>query len=424
MTLLADMLSTLYERTRAESGGNDGVGKKPSELALALLEDDGEASGFAIAGQLLNCYAQLKDKEKKAFFTFLAKDLDLDADALAAASTVYGETPTKDAYRVLMAAAEPPRQELVRRLNRAPGATARLVAMRADLRKFVKEDPSLGPVDLDFHHLFSSWFNRGFLVLRPINWESPASILEKIIEYEAVHQIESWDDLRRRLQPVDRRCFAFFHPAMPGEPLIFVEIALTKGVPGSIEALLAEERTPTPTHKADTAVFYSISNTQGGLAGVSFGNLLIKQVAEDLGRELPDLKSYVTLSPIPGLAKWAEAEGLAPRKRGAKKDDLPTLAADYLLNAKRGDGLPVDPVARFHLSNGARVHALHAEADPSERGRAQSYGAMVNYLYDLNKIAENAASFVTRGPVAATKQVRSLADAGAKARNKKVDANG
>ena len=245
--------------------------------------------------------------------------------------------------------------------------------------------------------------------MRPINWQSPANILEKIIAYEAVHAIDSWDDLRRRLQPADRRCFAFFHPAMPDEPLIFVEVALTKGIPGSIQGLLAEDRTPMTADEADTAVFYSISNCQAGLASISFGNSLIKQVAADLAGELGGLKTFVTLSPIPGLKGWLTKEGAQwdPDTPDTVKAD----AAHYLLNAKGRGGLPFDPVARFHLGNGAIIHAVHADADTSDKGRAQSGGAMVNYLYDLKKVAQNHESFATTHKVAATAEVRALAAA-------------
>jgi malonyl-CoA decarboxylase len=241
-------------------------------------------------------------------------------------------------------------------------------------------------------------------VLRPINWSSPAEILEKIIAYEAVHAIDSWDDLRRRLQPSDRRCFGFFHPAMAGEPLIFVEVALTKGIPGSVQDLLADGRDGIDAQDADTAVFYSISNCQAGLAGISFGNSLIKQVAADLSRDLPALKTFVTLSPIPGLNTWRRnAEPALPAEA-----DISAVAAHYLLNAKRPDGMPVDPVARFHLGNGAMVHAVHAGADLSENGMAQSNGAMVNYLYDLSRITTNHEEFVAEKSVIASADVKAL----------------
>ena len=411
LSLLADMIPKLFERNRQSPAAMDPDGRSAMELARELLTDRGEVAGFALSACLLDCYEGMEESDKRAFFTALNEEMDLDAEALAKAAEAYRADPAKDSYRDLMAKTEPARQELIRRLNRTPGATGRLVRMRADLMRLAKEDKALGRADVDFHHLFSSWFNRGFLVLMPITWESPASVLEKIIAYEAVHEIKSWDDLRRRLAPGDRRCFAFFHPSMPGEPLIFVEVALTKGIPGSISGLLKTERDEIPAQEADTAVFYSISNCQEGLAGISFGNLLIKQVAEDLGQELPHLKTYVTLSPIPGLSRWMEAE--------AEGEDLRALAAEYLLNARRPNGQPLDPVARFHLENGARVHDIHADADPSERGMKQSGGAMVNYLYDLDRITENHAAFAARGPVAASKQMRALAVAGAKLRDKR-----
>jgi malonyl-CoA decarboxylase len=304
---------------------------------------------------------------------------------------------------------------LLRRLNQAPGGTADLVAMRVDLMAAAKAEPDLGRVDLDFRHLFASWFNRGFLVLRRIGWESPANILEKIIAYEAVHEIHSWADLRRRLEPPDRRCFAFFHPAMPDDPLIFVEVALTQGIPGAIGPLLAEERRPLPPGKVDTAVFYSISNCQAGLRGISFGNSLIKQVVDVLGREVAGLKTFVTLSPIPGLSRWIETQDEAARAMlGAdpatlEPETLRRLAARYLLEAKAKDGAPLDPVARFHLGNGAEVHEIHASADLSAKGRQQSCGAMVNYLYDPARVEQNHEAFATHQTIAATRGVKALA---------------
>jgi malonyl-CoA decarboxylase len=280
--------------------------------------------------------------------------------------------------------------------------------MRQDLLEFARTDASLSALDLDFRHLFSSWFNRGFLVLRPINWESPAHVLEKIIEYEAVHTIDSWSALRRRIQPSDRRCFAFFHPTMPDEPLIFVEVALTKGIPGSIQQILAEERDVLEEENADTAVFYSISNCQAGLAGISFGNLLIKQVVDDLSSQLLRLKTFVTLSPIPGFTQWLKVENL---ENVATDERLPSLAAAYLIKAKRLDGSPLDPVARFHLGNGALVHAVHADADRSIKGQTQSRGVMVNYLYDLPTNDQNHEHFAGSFVIAASSDITALAQA-------------
>ncbi|MDE4305485.1 malonyl-CoA decarboxylase [Phaeobacter gallaeciensis] len=409
MTLLADLLSTVFERRYRWSGAAGQDNRPIAELAEDLVGSAGETSELMLAREVISGFEQLEDADKLAFFSHIATKLNIDPEAVRSGLDAYEQSPSKATYRAFMAAVEPRRQELIRRLNRVPGATGALVRMRADLLRLGRGIPELEALDQDFRHLFASWFNRGFLVLRPINWQSPANILEKIIAYEAVHAIHSWDDLRRRLQPADRRCFAFFHPAMPDEPLIFVEVALTKGTPGSIQALLAEDRTPMTADEADTAVFYSISNCQAGLASISFGNSLIKQVAADLAAELAGLKTFVTLSPIPGLAGWIEQEGLdwAPSDPDRMKSD----AAHYLLNAKGRGGLPFDPVARFHLGNGAIVHAVHADADTSDKGRAQSGGAMVNYLYDLKKVAQNHEQFATTQKVAATAEVRALAAA-------------
>jgi malonyl-CoA decarboxylase len=409
MSVLADLLSTVLER-RLRGGAPAPDDKRGFEaLAEDLLGNHGEVFGMASARQFVDRFAALDAAGKLAVFEHITAGMDIDPAAVRDALTAYEAAPSKASYRAFMEAAEPKRQELIRRLNQAPGATARLVAMRADLLHALKARPDLAPLDLDFRHLFASWFNRGFLVLRPINWDSAAAILDQIIAYEAVHAIQSWDDLRRRLKPADRRCFAFFHPAMPSEPLIFVEVALTRGVPGSIQSVLAEDREMIAAEQADTAVFYSISNCQAGLAGISFGNSLIKQVVEDLSRELPGLKTFVTLSPIPGLTAWLREEG--------REDDisdpeaLTRLAAHYLLDEKQADGAPRDPVARFHLGNGALVHAVHAGADLSVNGLAQSGGAMVNYKYDLKRISANHEAFVSAGKVAASPEVRALARA-------------
>lgn len=409
MTRLADLLATVFERRPRRGRVSDRFEGRPlPALAHALVGSAGETSGRALAEAILTGYENLTDTEKRAFFGEIARTMDIDPEAVRTALDAYEAAPSRATYRAFAAAAEPPRQELIRRLNQVPGATAQLVRIRADLLRLGRGDPLLEALDLDFRHLFASWFNRGFLVLRRISWESPAHILEKIIAYEAVHAIDSWDDLRRRLQPDDRRCFAFFHPAMPDEPLIFVEVALTRGVPGSIQALLAEDQPPLPAEEADTAVFYSISNCQKGLAGVSFGNSLIKQVAADLARDLPGLTTFVTLSPIPRLAEWLDREGIA--WDAADPERMRALAAWYLLNARAEDGLPYDPVARFHLGNGAIVHAVHADADTSPKGRAQSGGVMVNYLYDLAKVAQNHEAFVNGRRIAASAEVRALAE--------------
>ncbi len=407
MSILAELLSTVFERRQRTGQSAPSDGRPLQELADALVGSAGETSGLALAEEILTRFETEDDDGKIAFFRHLATAMNIAPEDVRATLSTYEKDPSKTSYRAFMAAAEPKRQELIRRLNRLPNATGMLVRMRADLLRLGRGEPELEALDMDFRHLFLSWFNRGFLVLRPINWESPAHILEKIIAYEAVHAIDSWDDLRRRLEPSDRRCFAFFHPSMPDEPLIFVEIALTNGVPGSVQMLLSEERSAIPTSDADTATFYSISNCQAGLASISFGNSLIKQVASDLATEVPSLATFVTLSPIPGLTGWLKSEGIAWEEADAEK--LRGYAADYLLNAKRGGGQPLDPVARFHLGNGAIVHRVHTDADTSDKGRAQSAGTMVNYLYDLGKIAQNHERFATTQEVVASAEVKSLA---------------
>ena len=408
MTLFADILSAVFERRTRRDASEDAEDGRPLEdMALALVKATGETSGLALAREILDRYELLDDAEKLAFFKHLAHSMDIDPETVRMSLDAYEREANKASYRVFAAAVEPLRQEFMRRLNMVPGATGKLVNMRADLLRLGRNDPALQALDLDFRHLFASWFNRGFLVLRPISWESPAHILEKIIAYEAVHAIESWDDLRRRLEPPDRRCFAFFHPSMPDEPLIFVEVALTHGIPSSVQKVLTEERVALPANEADTAVFYSISNCQVGLASISFGNSLIKQVASDLSAELESLETFVTLSPIPNLTKWLNSNELT--YSAESNENMRAAAAYYLLNAKARDGLPYDPVARFHLGNGAIVHAVHADADTSAKGIKQSGGAMVNYLYDLAKVEQNHETFVTTHAVPANQEVKDLA---------------
>jgi len=414
VTLFGDLMATLFERRDAGGGRRELSGLEMEELTDRLLGSRGEGSGQALAREILDRYSGMNDAEKTAFFRLVATRFDLNPQIAREALAAYAAEPAPDSYRTYMEAAEPRRQELIRRLNQVQGATGRLVAMRADLRRLSKGAPMLGALDLDFRHLFASWFNRGFLVLLPINWETPAHILEKIIAYEAVHAFDSWDDLRRRLQPPDRRCFAFFHPAMPDEPLIFVQVALTRGIPGSIQDLLAEDRTQIAGDAADTAVFYSITNCQAGLAGISFGNSLIKQVVRDLSHALPHLRSFVTLSPIPGLMRWFAEDPTRQSAATSDPEDLRRLAAFYLTEAKDDSGAPRDPVARFHLGNGALIHAVHADADLSENGMSQSAGAMVNYLYDLARIPQNSEAYADAREVAASSQIRALARAAPK----------
>ena len=269
MTVLADLLTSIFERTYKRVSDPITFDQRPlSELAHELVSTRSETRVLTLAREILSRYHLLDAAGKARFFSDVAQQLNLDPTRVRETLFDYERSPSRRTYRAYTEAAEPKRQEFIRRLNQMPGATEQLVKMRSDLLALATQDPNIDALDLDFLHLFSSWFNRGFLVLRPINWQSPAHILEKIIAYEAVHEIQNWDDLRRRLEPTDRRCYAFFHPSMPDEPLIFVEIALTQGIPNSIQSVLSQDRTPLLTQEADTAVFYSISNCQSGLMGV------------------------------------------------------------------------------------------------------------------------------------------------------------
>lgn len=428
---LQDFLSSIFERGVAIARPREE--RTFLDLCESLLSERGEVSGHLIAQAILARYEALDADGRRDFFQMLNERFDVDPETIGNAAREYAGNRDAGHYSRLLHAAEPRRQELLRRLNRVSGATARLVAMRADLLPLLAAEPELERTDRDFQHLFASWFNRGFLELRPIDWDAPARLLEKIIDYEAVHAINDWDDLRRRMQPSDRRCFAFFHPAMPGDPLIFVEIALTSEIPGSIQAVLAEQREPIAQAAVNTAVFYSISNCQRGLRGVSFGNFLIKQVASDLAESLPQLRNFVTLSPVPGLMRWitghpaieddselgdalriaaAYAAGAPPpgETEGgmAAEDVMQMLAAAYLLEGKRGDGQPIDPVARFHLGNGASLEAIHFGADTSAKGLRESASVMVNYRYDLKKVEENHEAYAHQRRVTASRAVRGL----------------
>jgi len=400
-------------------------------MATVLLSGKGEASGVALASHLLAAYRALPQAHQRRFFALLASRFGPDLDAVHRGVAEFVQTPDSITASRLHALAEPRRQELIRRMNLAPRGTSQLVAMREDLLEALHEHPSLAAVDADFRHLFGSWFNRGFLALQRIDWSTPAHILEKIIHYEAVHAITSWDDLRLRLEPADRRCFAFFHPALVGEPLIFVEVALTTEVPSAIAPLLGSGRVPVAPERATTAVFYSISNCQRGLRGISFGNFLIKQVAEDLKRELPTLNTFVTLSPLPGFCRWlssirgehigSAAETALPlaldevdrpnwheTPSRALRDALSLAAVRYLFDAKDAAGKPLDPVARFHLGNGARLERLDWMGDSGDKGLAQGAGFMVNYLYDLAAVERNHEAFANHGEIVASSEVHRL----------------
>jgi len=422
-----DLMTAIFERGASAVGHDDS--RSLAALAQALMSEKGEVSAQKLSAALLDRFDACDDAQRLEFFKLLATEYDVATEHVVTTAQNYQRNPSQQNYVALREASQPRRQALLRRLNSMPGATERLVSMRAALLGLLRDNPELGRVDLDFEHAFGSWFNRGFLVMRPVNWQSPAQLLEKIIAYEAVHTINDWDDLRRRLQPADRRCFAFFHPAMPEEPLIFVQVALTGKIPGSIHEVLAEDREPITAEQASTAVFYSISNCQQGLRGVSFGNFLIKQVANDLAETLPNLKTFVTLSPVPGFINWVRdtrannsapdlqnamgmaesiADGGPVDLSGAQRDQVMGLVAHYLSEARRDDNLPVDPVSRFHLNNGASLERVHWMADASGKGLKQAAGIMVNYLYDLKKIEENHEEYVRENRVQVSRAVRGL----------------
>ena len=422
------------------------------ELAAALLSERGEASGAAIARELHAVLRDLAPPDRLAFYHFMAENFGAPEARLRAAAAAYLADATPEHAASLAQAAEPSRQELLRRMNMAAGGTAALVAMRRQLLACLPREPGLKPLDSDLRHLFVSWFNRGFLELRRIDWQTPAAVLEKLITYEAVHEIQGWPDLRRRLA-ADRRCFAFFHPALPGEPLIFVEVALTTGLATSVQPLLARDGDEAGEREreraADSAIFYSISNCQDGLRGVSFGNFLIKQVVEELKAELPRLVCFATLSPVPGFRRWLRARLQADGASLLREDEaaalvpaapetsvphdpaaalralleterwwesaaysealhgpVARLCAVYLTTPEGGRG-PVDPVARFHLGNGACLERIDWLGNVAGRGIAESYGLMVNYLYDPDAIEANHEAFA-RGAIVRSSAVDAM----------------
>jgi len=445
-SFFGEMLQSIAERGRAlidRTRDRRGVAEQRSANLVQLCEDllssRGEASGVALAREILSRYGELKTGPRIAFFEALASRFGPDRARLSAAATAWMNASSDAAAAKLHRASEPRRLELFRRLNLAPGGTAALVRMRAQLIEAMDHRDDLAAIDDDFLHLFSSWFNRGFLVLRTIDWSTPANLLEKIIRYEAVHAIRDWNDLRARIDSPDRRCYAFFHPALIDEPLIFVEVALTRGIPAGIDPILSANRERIDPERATTATFYSISNCQRGLAGVSFGHFLIKQVVEEVGRQIPRLSTFVTLSPAPNFAEWLRRERVTEASVVLSEEDraaLETLdradwwrdeaaaetvrepllraAAWYYLRARTPHGTPLDSVARFHLGNGARLERLNFAADTSERALRQSHGLMVNYLYDLEHIERNHEAYVQQHAVVAASAVTRLVKAPAR----------
>jgi malonyl-CoA decarboxylase len=422
--------AAMTPNTQASPNSNAAPLDRAKQLAATLLSERGEASGALVARELHQVLRILDGSDRHGFQRYLASEFQPDTAALRAAAERYLADTSAEAAAALAQAADPPRQELLRRMNMAPGGTGALVAMRSELAAHLRSEPELKLLDADLKHLFASWFNRGFLELRRIDWQSPAAVLAKLIAYEAVHAIKGWDDLRRRLAP-DRRCFAFFHPALPGEPLIFVEVALVEGLATAVAPLLSQdwdkETAGTQAARVDTAIFYSISNCQDGLRGVSFGNLLIKQVVEELQAEFPQLKRFSTLSPIPGFRRWltqrlaagsdpdaahlTELEGQSwwqdPARSEKLRPALMRLCATYLTR-RPSPGNRIDPVARFHLGNGARLERINWLGNTELRAIQESFGIMVNYLYDHDSIEDNHEAFVRDGTIVRSPDVDAL----------------
>jgi malonyl-CoA decarboxylase len=395
-------------------------------LCHALLSERGDVSGARLAREALLAYQGLEEPAVGVFFDLLAREFSPDPQQVGRAADVYRHDPSQSNLIQLQRVVEPRRQELFRRLNMVAGGTLALLEMRRRVLKQLVGHPQWVGIDADLAHLFTSWFNRGFLVLQRIDWNTSAMVLEKLIKYEAVHEIQGWPDLRRRLQ-ADRRCYAFFHPALPDEPVIFIEVALTRGVSMRVQPLLDLDSPIADPTTADCAIFYSITNCQEGLRGVSFGNLLIKQVAEHLGREFPRVKTFATLSPIPGFRQWLTEKSVefpvltqllaqidAPnwlQDKAAAAElqrQLTRLCAQYLLHAKHGRD-PLDPVARFHLGNGARLERLNWLGDTSRSGMRRSVGLMVNYLYRLDEVERNHEAFAGDRRIVAGRRFEILA---------------
>jgi malonyl-CoA decarboxylase len=391
-----------------------------ASLCQMMMESDGEYSSLLLAERILTAYEALSEAQRIDFFNVLFDDYDIDIEEVKAAIDKYEAKPNAHNLVRLTTVSEPRRQELLRRINLSANGTRRLVKMREHLLTAMRDHPQFKRIDTDFHHLFNAWFNRGFLVMEPLDWTTPAHILEKIIAYEAVHEIESWSELRRRLEPADRYCYGFFHPSMGDDPLVFVEVALTDHIPSSIGEILQREDDTELPENASCAIFYSISNCHRGLAGVSFGNFLIKQVATSMKLRFPQLKTFSTISPAPGFRNWLDSAAAQGKELTGIASDfgadaseqvrnkLEKVAAQYFLQQKNDRGKPLDPVARFHLKNGAILERINILGNPSAKGMKDSLGTMVNYVYDLSKVEHNHENYVRSDKVICSTQVKKL----------------
>lgn len=427
---LSELISFRSPKNGAAPRGGERAVNQTISLCYSLLTERGEVSGGRLAAEALRAYEALDEPGRGAFFDLLVKEFSPDPEVVGRSGEAYRDDPSPENLARILRVVEPPRRELFRRLNGAPGGTRVLVEMRRQL--LIARNPKWSPIEADLAHLLSSWFNRGFLNLRRIDWRTPASILEKLIQFEAVHEIHGWHDLRRRLE-ADRRCYAFFHPALGEEPIIFVEVALTRGMSAKVQPLLDPDSPVLDAKLANCAMFYSVTNCQEGLRGVPFGNFLIKKVAQDLGDELPQIRTFATVSPVPGFREWLTATIAKVEKNPEFKtltdlmrklnepawfqdrdvahaalEELGPLCAHYLLYAKQGKE-PLDSVARFHLRNGARLERINWLGDTSAAGMQRSAGLMVNYVYRLAEVERNHEAYMKEYKVVASRQIELLA---------------
>ena len=387
--------------------------KDINKAADSVMSSSGEVSSIVFAEHLLHLINDQTDEELLVFLNYLLTEYDIDTESLLENVQAYQSERNQDNLNLISSSSEPKWIELFRRLNAAPAGTHKLIKLREKIKYLLTMgNLELESLDKGLLRLFKYWFNPSFLVLEKIDWSTPANVLEKIIEYEAVHEINSWDDLRARLAPSDRQCFAFFHPLIPEDPLIFVEVALTNKIPESIAEVIRIERNEIENDQINTAVFYSISNCQNGLSGISFGNFLIKKVAHKLRQEIDGLDNFLTLSPLPGLMRWLENNAPLAYERCKNKtiedNDLIQKTIKYLTESNRNDGLPNDPVARFHLGNGAILKQININGDLSNKGLDQSNGVMVNYLYDLDTVERNHELFVQTKEVLLSNELKSF----------------
>ena len=410
MNFFQNLLSSITKRSLLKSSyfrsKEFGILHQDINKALeSVMSKSGEISSLVFAEHLSSLIEGLDDKGFVEFFGTIQSKYDIDSNALLKASNEYSKNKTQINLDHISRLSEPQWVELFKRLNTVSEGTIRLVRLRERLRSLKQDNPELEFFDRSLLKLFKHWFNPSFLVLESIDWTTPANILEKIIAYEAVHEINSWDDLRARLAPEDRRCFAFFHPLMPNEPLIFVEVALNNNMPKTIDEIIKIDRNITHDQEINTAVFYSISNCQEGLSGISFGNFLIKNVAHKLKQENEGLEKFVTLSPAPGFTRWLKKKSI---DKNMDEDILLKQALIYLTDSDRDDELPNDPVAKFHLGNGAILERINLDADLSQKGINQSKGVMVNYLYNLDALEENHELFFKTKKVQQSDAIKNL----------------